>query len=138
MADGGKNKKYGRNKIDAARYEREHRLERNKVRSLARHLFRMELDAKYSQCVTVSNGLKHPVRPVRFIPTAAPVFNTTETNMRRAMLASLTKPDVNRKLGRIVVNAEAKHHPGSIKMGKGWNAHLSKRTYEELRVRCGL
>lgn len=88
----------------------------------------------------VSNGLRVSCSHVkRSHPnTRTDYGNTVETSMRQAMLASLTRPDVNRKLGRIVVNAEAKHHPGVIKLGKGWNASLSMRTYQELRVRCGL
>jgi hypothetical protein len=41
MADGGKNKKYGRNKKEAARYVLEKRLEKNKERRIKRHIKRM-------------------------------------------------------------------------------------------------
>lgn len=41
MADGGKNKKYGRNKKDAARYVLEKRMEKNKAKRIARHAKRM-------------------------------------------------------------------------------------------------
>ena len=71
--------------------------------------------------------------------TNSPVFTQYETRMREAFRESLVKPDINRHLGRIVVNAQAKHpNSGVIKLGKGWNASRSFQTYQELRVRCGL
>lgn len=64
MADngGGKNKKYGRNARDAERYARENRLEKNKKKSLARHLKRMGLDPKYLGGYTAPGGPAHPLR----------------------------------------------------------------------------
>lgn len=87
----------------------------------------------------VSKGLRVSCSHVkRSHPNTHTEFPEYETNMRLAMRRALLRPDVNRKLGRIVVNAEAKHHPGIIKLGKGWNAHLSLRTYQTLRIPCGL
>ena len=88
----------------------------------------------------VSKGLRISCKHVRKEHPAQPVvFLNYETRMREAFRESLVKPDINRHVGRIVVNAQAKHpNSGLIKLGKGWNASLSMRTYQELRVRCGL
>lgn len=61
------------------------------------------------------------------------------TAMREAFERAIIVPDANQKIGRIVVNAMAKHQKaGMIDFGKGWNASLSMRTYQALRVPCGL
>lgn len=58
--DGGKNKKYGRNKKDAARYSLEKRLEKNKARRLARHNLRNKMPANYLGGYTAPGGKAHP------------------------------------------------------------------------------
>jgi len=65
MADngGGKNKKYGRNKLFADRYKREGRYEKNKAKSLARHLKRMGLPPSYRGCYTPPGGPAIGSRP---------------------------------------------------------------------------
>ena len=68
MADGGKNAKYGRNKLDAARYERENRLVKNKAKSLARHLKRMGLPDSYRKGYTPPGfypGTDTPAKGIR-------------------------------------------------------------------------
>ena len=62
MADngGGKNKKYGRNKVSAARYEREGRLEKNKARNHMRRNRRMGLPENYMKNLTPAGGAPHP------------------------------------------------------------------------------
>lgn len=65
MADngGGKNKKYGRNKLFADRYKREGRLEKNKARKHERHNKRMGLPVNYMKNLTPAGGAPHP-RPL--------------------------------------------------------------------------
>jgi hypothetical protein len=68
MADtkkSGKNRKIGRNKKDATLYAQQNRLEKNKKKSLARHLKRMGLDPKYLGGYTAPGGPAHP-KPVVF------------------------------------------------------------------------
>lgn len=62
MADngGGKNKKYGRNKIFADRYKRENRLEKNKNLKHERHNKRMGLPINYKGNLTPAGGAAHP------------------------------------------------------------------------------
>jgi hypothetical protein len=64
MADngGGKNKKYGRNKPFATRYKMEGRYEKNKRKSLARHLKRMGLPANYLGGYMDPGGKPHPAK----------------------------------------------------------------------------
>ena len=59
-SQGGKNKKYGRNTKDCTRYSLEKRLEKNKARSLKRHLRRMGLDPKYLGGYTSPGVKAHP------------------------------------------------------------------------------
>lgn len=56
----GKNRKYGRNKKNAQLYELNKTLEKNKKKSLARHLKRMGLDSKYLGGYTSPGGPAHP------------------------------------------------------------------------------
>jgi hypothetical protein len=63
MADSkksGKNRKIGRNKKDATLYAQQNRLEKNKKKSLARHLKRMGLDPEYLDGYTAPGGPAHP------------------------------------------------------------------------------
>lgn len=58
--DGGKNKKYGRNKKDAARYTLEKRLEKNKAKRLVRHNVKNKKPANYMGGYTAPGGPAHP------------------------------------------------------------------------------
>jgi hypothetical protein len=80
-----------------------------------------------------SLGLKR--EPVKGMPEKAPFTTATAEAFR----VSLTRDKVNQRVGRIVVNVMADHpKSGVINMGKGWNAHLSKRTYDSIKAVCGL
>lgn len=88
----------------------------------------------------VSKGLRRSSlslkrEPVRGMSTPTPFTTSTVEAFR----LSLTRDKVNQKVGRIVVNVMADHpKSGTINMGKGWNAHLSKRTYDSIKAVCGL
>lgn len=62
---GGKNRKYDRNRQSCERYEREGRLAKNKARSLKRHLKRMGLPESYLGSYTTPGGKPHPHVPAK-------------------------------------------------------------------------
>lgn len=96
--------------------------------------------ARHLKNKQVSKGLRRSslqvAKPRAIMASVPKVF---VTNMAESLKDSLLKRKPRQGVARIVAHTLATHErSGVINTGKGWNAHLSHRTYLALRAECAL